>query len=299
MELSIGFYVLPALPMVVLFAVWPWLWREPFGQLLVTLKHWDYPIREWFLGRLCQPPVYYFPVYFAVTTPVLLLVPFGAFFHMAWRRRSFVDLLILLWFLTPFLWTASVLKQDGVRYIYNMYPPMALMVAIGLDHMLRAVGALRKVAAVGVAAAYLGIQCWLVHPYYLDYYNEAVGGTKGVWERSWFEVGWWGEGQKPCFDHINANAEEGATFDTIGVVNHTVDALRPDLVYSTKDPDWLIRDYQTPAEVEQADYVEVFRVEVDAAPLAIVYLRKEMAGRAAKERRRGPVEPGQWWEAGP
>ena len=293
LEVPLGLYVLLALPLLLLFLIWPWLWREPFGQLLITLKHWDYPIQEWFLGSFRQPPPYYFPVYFVATTPALLLLPFGAYLVRAARRRQLLDLVVVLWFLTPFIWTISVLKQDGVRYIYNMYPPLALMIALGADWVVQRVR-WRAVLAV-VTVVYLGIQCWLVHPYYLDYYSETVGGAKTAYEKSWFEVGWWGEGQKECFDYINANAEKGASFDIIGVVNHTVDALRDDIVYSPRRPDWLIRNYLTPAEVEQKDYTEVFRVEVDAAPLAVVYLRNDLADpeaakRAEKKKRRQKAE---------
>lgn len=281
-ELPIALGALPLLPFIVLLCVWPWLWREPFGQLLVTLKHWDYPIQEWFLGRFRQPPWYYFPVYFVATTPSLLLIPFGAFFVHAWRRRSFPDLFVLLWFLTPFIWTVSVLKQDGVRYIYNMYPPLALMMAIGVTSFVRSIRWRSVISA--CAAVYLLISGWLVHPYYLDYYSEAVGGTDTAFEKSWFEVGWWGEGQAEAYRYLNEHAGKGATYDVIGMVNHTADVLRPDMAYRQKKPDFLVRNYLTPSELAQDGYVEVFRVSVDNAPIVVVYVREDLTATPPPDR---------------
>ncbi len=274
LELPISLYILPALPMIVLLIVWPWLWREPFGQLVTTLQHWDYPIQEWFLGHYRQPPWYYFPVTFVATTPAVLLVGFGAFFYTAWKRRSFTNLIVLLWFLTPFLWTISVLKQDGIRYIYNMYPPLALMIAIGADVFIRRVS-WRPFAAIGTAV-YLAVQCWTVHPYYLDYYSELVGGTGTVYDKSLFEVGWWGEGMDKAYEFVNEEAESGATWDVIGVVNHTSDMLRDDLVYDPESPQYLIKAYISPREVQRKGYTEVFKVEVASAPLVIVYQRDDL-----------------------
>ena len=271
-EMPIAVYLLPVLPGLVLLAVWPWLWVEPFGQLVVTLKHWSYPIEEWFLGRYRQPPWFYFPVCFVATTPALLLVPFGAFVVQAFRRRSFTDAVLLLWFATPFLWTLSVLKQDGVRYIYTMLPAFALMVGSGTLWLLRR-DWMRPVAA-GAIALYLGWQSWTVHPFYLDYFSEVVGGPATVYKRSWFDVGWWGEGLSQAYEHVNRTAAQGATYDCVGVVNHTVDALRPDLRYSPVRPDYLIKGYLTPQGEVMDGYVEEARVEAAGAPLVIVFKRR-------------------------
>ncbi len=273
-ELPAGLCILPALPFIVLLVVWPWLWREPFGQLVTTLQHWDYPIQEWFLGRYRQPPWYYFPVTFVSTTPALLLIGFGLFFAAAWRRHEFRYLVVLLWFLTPFLWTLSVLKQDGIRYIYNMYPPLALMIAIGTSVVIRRLS-WRPFVALGTAA-YLEWQCWGVHPYYLDYYSELVGGPGTVYKHSLFEVGWWGEGMDKAYEYVNEHAEPGSTWDVIGVVNHTSDMLNDDLQYNADKPDYLIKAYLSPGEVQRKDYTEVFRVQVDEAPLVIVYERDDL-----------------------
>ncbi len=271
-EVPLGVYVMPFLPPLLLLASWPWLWREPFGQLVTTLKHWSYPIQEWFLGTFRQPPWYYFPVYLAATTPVLLLGAFGSFVWRAWRHRAFTDLVLILWFLTPFVWTLSVLKQDGVRYIYTAFPPMALMIGAGLHWALPQRRHVRPVMA-ALTTLYLGVQCWRVHPYYLDYYGELVGGTSTVYKHSLFEVGWWGEGLDAAYRHVNEVAPHGASFDCVGVVNHTTDALRRDITYEPNAPDYLIKGYLTPGQESVAGYTEEMRVVVDGVPIAIVYHR--------------------------
>ena len=273
-ELPLPLYILPFMPLLVLLVMWPWLWREPFGQFVTTLHHWDYPIREWFLGHYRQLPWYYFPAAFLATTPALLLVPFGLFFYDAIRKRTFTHLTVLLWFLAPFLWSISVLKQDGIRYVYTMYPPMALMLGIGANSVLKSLKA--RSIATGAAALYLAWQCVSVHPYYLDYYSETVGGTQTVWKKSLFDVGWWGEGMDRAFDYVNEKAPPGATWDLNAVVTHTSDVLRSDLVNDPTKPDYFIKANLTPGEVAREGYVEEFRVEVDAAPIVIVYRRVDL-----------------------
>lgn len=281
LELPLPIFFLPFLPLIVLFAVWPWLWREPFGQLVTTLQHWNYPIVEWFFGQHRQPPWYYFPVAFVATTPALLMVAFGAWLYDAARRRTFMHLVVLLWFLTPFIWTLSALKQDGVRYIYSMYPPLALMIGAGICRF--TTRGLLRAASTALCAVYLLWQCWSVHPYYLDYYSETVGGPATVWKHSLLEVGWWGEGMDKAYEYVNETAPEGATWDALAVVNHTTDALRADLVYSREDPDYLIRTYVTPNDIFYEGYTEVYRVEVDSAPLVLVYRRDSSTGPSAPD----------------
>ena len=273
MRLPVAVVAMPVLPGLVLVACWPWLWTSPFGQLIKTLQHWDYGIHEVFLGQARQPPWYYFPVVFLATLPALLLLPLGAGVVRVLRHPSRIGLILLLWIVTPFGWSLSTLKQDGIRYIYPVYPAVALAIGVGLESLLRRAVARR--VAMPVLAAYLSWQCATVHPYYLDYYSEVLGGAGTVYRLAWFETGWWGEGLDRAFDWLNANAKAGDTWSLESGVTHTADLVRTDLRLSTVRPRWVVR-VPTFRDDEHLDgYVEAHRVEAAGAPLALVLRRAD------------------------
>ncbi len=283
-------FFLPLLPVALLVVVWPWLWENPFGQLVATLTHWDYPIREWFLGAFRQPPPHYYFVYFFVTLPTMLLIPLA---YLCWTGRKQTDIslgqrsqrfwivVFALWFVTPFIWTLSVLKQDGIRYIYNMYPPLAILLGLGTREIAcmiakRASWSISRTSKwVGtLVVLYTAGQASSVHPYYLDYYTEWSGGTYAAWENRRFEVGWWGQGMNRAVDYVNAHAKAGDTWECYGVVNHTVDGIRTDIKRVAKTAKWLIVGYVKRGQEERKGYKEVHRISLQGAPLAIVYLRE-------------------------
>jgi hypothetical protein len=58
---------------------------------------------------------------------------------------------------------------------------------------------------------YLPISLALVQPYYLDYYNELSTGQHNIQENRLFELGYWGEGIKPCVEYVESNGAPGST----------------------------------------------------------------------------------------
>jgi len=205
------------------FALWPLLWSGPIDHLQQSLGHWTYPITEYFLGAQVTPPIYYFAVYFLVTLPALLFLPLVIGTADAIRSRNPFKLALLLWFIVPFAYNFSSFIQDGIRYIFIIYPAVALLCAIG---MVRAADWIGKVAGARFAAinatrvfwtltaltlVYLLITIASVYPYYLDYYNEFTGGPKNVLEHRLFEIGWWGEGIKECMGWVGETAPSDAT----------------------------------------------------------------------------------------
>ena len=49
-----------------------------------------------------------------------------------------------------------------------------------------------------------------IHPYYLDYFGEQVGGPARSRAHRWFETAWWGEGVDRAVDYVNAHAAPNA-----------------------------------------------------------------------------------------
>lgn len=205
------------------FVLWPLLWTGPIGHLQESLDHWTYPITEYFLGARVTPPLYYFPVYFAVTLPALLFLPLAIGTAAVIRSRNPFKMALLLWFIVPFAYNFSSFIQDGIRYIFIIYPAVALLCAIGLVGAADWIGKLAGARFNGITATrvfwtltaltliYLLITIASVYPYYLDYYNEFTGGAKNVQEHQLFEISWWGEGIKECMDWVGDTAPSDAS----------------------------------------------------------------------------------------
>lgn len=216
LPLAVMFF--PAVALFTFVALWPWLWSNPywqFNKVAMFYQGYGMGIAEYFLGEMARPPVYYYLVYFLATTPVLILILLVAFVHKTIKNRTFYFFTLALWLSVPFFWSLTSLKQDGVRYIYPIYAPLSLISAIGFFHITDALALRRYKKAAGgffssLVVGYLVLTCLTIHPYYLDYYNEIVGGPKNVYRHRWFEIGWWGEGIKEAVEYVNKNAPPGS-----------------------------------------------------------------------------------------
>ena len=227
----------PLIALLTLVALWPWLWRNPFWLLMnsaMTYRGYGEAAREYFLGQIIRLPVYYYLAYFSATTPALILILLVAFVHKTIKNRTFYLFALALWLLVPFLWSFGGLRVDGIRYIYPIYPPLSLISAIGFFHIADALPLRRyKRVAGGLFSAmvvgYLVVTCLIIHPYYLDYYNEIVGGPKNVYRHHWFEIGWWGEGIKEAVEYVNKNASPGSYVSFKVRPSHEIPPLNPSL----------------------------------------------------------------------
>jgi hypothetical protein len=197
---------------------------------------------------------------------------------------------VALWLAAPLVVMLSPVRQDGVRYILPALVALSVAAAAGVDWLataacmrLRGLCPARWCAAAGAALLlYLGVVDLRIHPYYLDYYGEHVGGPAGVARRRRFELGWWGEGIDRAVDHINAHAAPGARVDRRRAVPSHVTWLRGDLwkpeitsgPWPSPQADWVIvneltwRPFTPPP-----DLVLAHEVSAMGAPLVRVYRR--------------------------
>jgi 4-amino-4-deoxy-L-arabinose transferase-like glycosyltransferase len=298
----LGAAILPAVALLVGFALWPRLWPAPLGNLV---ESWAFlrgvKSEEAFLGTVTThaPGLIYFPVYLVATAPigVLLAAALGLGRAAAkWRERAALGpvLVVLLWVLVPLVAGLSPVRRDGVRYILPALVPLALLAGVGIDWLVSRLGQKigpgreRRLFA-GAAAAltlYLVVTCARIHPYYLDYYGEQVGGPAAAARGRLFEIGWWGEGVADAVEYVNQHAAPGARVHRACVRPSHLTWLRGDLwadVRKPTDADWILvyepwRRCPLPPDARL-----VHEVAAQGAPLARVYRR----GRAA-----GPAEPG-------
>lgn len=229
--LPIAVALFPVLAMAVFVASWPWLWGNTYKHLVWSTTSWPLNPGEYFLGHRGGLSLSYYIFYFLGTTPVLILGLCGVFIYKAVKNKHFYLSALTLWFAVPFLFSFSDFKQDGIRYIYQIYPPLALISAIGLfaiaDILCRKrYKRLISYSLSSLVIVYLAVTCLVIHPYYLDYYNEIVGGPGNVYKHKWFEIGWWGEGIKEAVDYLNKDASPNSCVQFKVSPRHEIPPLR-------------------------------------------------------------------------
>lgn len=201
-------FLIPIIAGAFIFAIWPRLWTNTYDNILQNKSFLQMQLncqkandcKDWFLGSAVVPPWYFFIYYFVATTPILLMLVFVYEFFITLKKPTFNNIYLWLWFLIPFAMSFIGFKQDGMRYVFPIVIPLAIIGAQGLV----VIGTKLKYEKIlyGAFIAYLFFSCLLIHPYYLDYYSETVGGTKKVYENKTFEIGWWGEGLDAAYDYL-------------------------------------------------------------------------------------------------
>ncbi|MBP9716774.1 MAG: glycosyltransferase [Candidatus Levybacteria bacterium] len=171
------------------------------------------PPPEVFFGRLMLVPIVYYPVYFIITTPFLIIILFFVGMKAIDIRKKFVLYAILLWFILPFFQSFYPFKQHGLRYIIQIYAPLALIAAIGLEFILGIFKEKFKIKYLAIFAIiiYFLIILKSITPYYLDYFNILPGGVNGVYSSRLFQIGWWGQGNREAGIYLRDNAPKGSS----------------------------------------------------------------------------------------
>jgi 4-amino-4-deoxy-L-arabinose transferase-like glycosyltransferase len=133
----------------------------------------------WFFGaNYSEAPRWVLPAGFLVKTPLpLLLLAAAALLRR--RADAFQAARLALFLGLPFAIYAGIAVgiariPHGVRYLLPLYP--LLFVAIGTR--LADLADLRARAGVALACAWLGVVSVAIHPHYLAYVNELVGGPR-------------------------------------------------------------------------------------------------------------------------
>ena len=287
----LGLAIIPAVALLTSWAIWPRLWEAPIASLLESWERLRNPHAPApYLGEITNTPArHYFAVYLAATAPAGILAGAVLWGGRAWRRRERGSIALALWLAIPLLVLASPVRQDGVRYIMPAVIALSLAAAAGFDELASSIARRwarggRWLATIGGAAlfAYLAIVCARIHPYYLNYYGEHVGGPARVAEAQTFEIAWWGEGLHEAIAYLNEHAEPNAAVHKACVLPNHLAWMRYDLwaseVRRVERARWIViygpswRDCPVPDDAER-----VFEVRAQGAPLARVYRRPEVS----------------------
>jgi hypothetical protein len=211
-------------------ALWPAMWVAPIatlGQVLSISSSYateGHTSSVFFNGRIYNgdPGFWFYPInYLWRTTPVVmvgLLLLAGAFFWRGTlaRRRvvllTVIGLLASAFFFNIFM-TIGAKKFD--RYLLPVFPSLDFAAAIGWSALAAGLAAWRvqwgRYAAGALAVAALALQGGLAldtYPYYLSYYNPAMGDKSKAEEV--MLIGW-GEGLDEAARYLNRSTDPATT----------------------------------------------------------------------------------------
>jgi dolichol-phosphate mannosyltransferase len=195
------------------------IWPMPYFHLdvinSINQKIWlvktSPPIIFW--GKLMLSPVIYFTTMFFITTPLLVVLLFLIGLIKIQKINSWIVYGILFWFIIPFLQSFYVWRVHGLRYIIEIYAPLSIIAAAGVYYIIEKINAGLRVKILSIVLIFLYFISILfpLKPYYLDYFNELVGGTKGVYVNKYFELGWWGQGLGEAGRYLENNAKANSS----------------------------------------------------------------------------------------
>ncbi len=289
--------LIPIISLLVVWVIWPWYWGNIANHLDLNHRFLttqlnsqaDGASTDWFLGANVIPPWYYFIYYFVATTPLLILILLITYLIKYFRNITFAKTYLLGWFLIFFVMSFVGFKQDGIRYIYPILVPMAIMASYALEKLFKNIKYYYTAAIILIL--YLIYFCIVYHPYYLDYYQELFGGVQGVYKNQTFEVGWWGEGLEASYEKINTRLTENDSvllltcpdfsrglIEKAGYIK-TYEDIEKDSYDKDKKFDYIITNpafyWFKPIDeyVDIENYSVVDEVKVDRVPIVSVYKR--------------------------
>ena len=251
--LVIAVYALIAI--LAMYLTWPYLWPDPIGHFFETVRvmaQHPWPGNVLFNGKTYPAndlPASYVPTFLAIqlTEPVWPLFFIGlaaSVFGLVKKRTENHELLALtcVWFILPLL-TFVILRPtlyDNFRQSFFIVPPVFFMTGLAFDLIRKPVAQSLLIALVLLPGLIASIR---LHPYEYVYYNQFVGGAKGVVDR--FELDYWATSYREAASEANRLAPPNANVWVDGPAHLFNRFARPDLhIFS-------------PQEAERADHYDV------------------------------------------
>ncbi len=166
-----------------------------------------------FWGKLILSPVIYFITLFIITTPLLIIILTLIGLKAIDLKKNWIMYLFIAWLLFPFVQSFYVWRVHGLRYIIQIYAPLSIIAAMGVAYVIEKLklDTKAKITSIVLIILYMFSITYQIKPYYLDYFNELVGGTRGVYEKRYFELGWWGQGLREAGYYLQDNAKKNSS----------------------------------------------------------------------------------------
>lgn len=205
--------LLPLFATLTIYLSWPLLWQEPLHNLKCMLLHFlkDVPAQHTevlYRGEIytsgINVPWHYAPFSLAMRTPVAIfvlgLIGFCLMVRDVFVSRHKTSALILLWFIFPMLkFIFSNVTYSGIRLFFEIVPALCLMAGIGakfiyetIFHIMGQINIFYKHVILSLLLAVLFLPVLLAdiktHPHQQCFFNNLVGGPRGVYTRKTAEV---------------------------------------------------------------------------------------------------------------
>lgn len=150
-----------------------------FNELRAMMRRVEQGNPTFLLGSYSQEGWwYYFPVAFAVKTPLPTLIMIIASFAFAWKTKALQKSLpLLIPFAIYFASSMVVTLNIGYRHLLPVLP--LLFIFAGQLAEIRWKSESKMAWALSVLLAWLAIGTWSLFPHYLTYFNEVAGGPEG------------------------------------------------------------------------------------------------------------------------
>ncbi len=159
----------------------------------------------------------YFPVLFLVKTeiPLLLLFLISLILNLyKILKDKFTEEFIFILSIFIYLVVTSLSKmQIGHRHILPIYPLMLYLICISFNNFDK------------IKILYYILTCWLVflsfsvHPWYLSYFNEFIGGSRNAWKYFTDSNIDWGQGLKELGKWVRENNVNGIYLSYFGTAD--------------------------------------------------------------------------------
>jgi len=242
--------IYPLVGATLFITVWPWLWVDTYNRLFGPDGVLTYADRfriwgheEFFGGSIVwHPPLYYYPYYFAVKTPLptLLFFAIGVALLVSPRmhhKSGQALLLTAIWFAVPLAVQTYQQPYDALRPVLLVFPPMAILSALGAECAASLVAKVirrrretsprnelkKPIISLSFVAnfAIFGILLFpsllailSVRPLEISYFNELAGDSSRIIYAC--ESSFWAEGLGVAVKYVNEVASPGASISVIG-----------------------------------------------------------------------------------
>jgi hypothetical protein len=218
----IAVYIAIAIPVMLL--TWPYLWENPIGRFVETLRFMsDNPtqLAVLFNGEIFRAddmPIRYIPFMLATTLTEPTWILFGLGFVVGIRKFLKADSSKLASLALTFGWFAIVIAYlllqrpavyDGLRHFLFILPPIFIVCGFAFEWVLE--NAHFWLRAGLVSLVFLPSLAGIIqlHPYEYAYYNAFVGGTSGAFRR--YETEYWLTCYKDAVENFEALNHPSAT----------------------------------------------------------------------------------------
>ncbi len=154
-----------------------------YAGILEQQKHAHEEVQHFLMGQYSNGWWYYFIVAFLVKTPVtalIFLILAMFLFIGGMRKGKWIDeAFLLVPAVVVFCFFSLNNLQIGLRYILPAYPFLFVFASRVAQFFVS--NKLRLGFYIGAIAWYMGASCY-IHPHYLAYFNELIGGPDNGWK---------------------------------------------------------------------------------------------------------------------